>query len=200
MTVAIARGGLHELRMRNRILAGLISLPVACGGPKPAAQAPAPEPVAPSAAPAASASAPAPSPSETASAHPAEAPPATLAPTKPWAELSHDERIAHMKTVVVPHMKAIFQSGPVADHYKEFGCTVCHGPGAKQGKFTMPSGALPKLDARNGFRAHMEKTPEVTKWMMQTVLPEMAKTLGQEPFDPATKSGFACSRCHEIKH
>jgi hypothetical protein len=169
-----------------------------CGGAQPAADTPEPAPTQAEPAPAAPAEAAA---AEPAPAAAAEAPAAekSLAPAKPWAELGRDERIAHMKNVVVPHMKPLFQASPEAEHFKEFGCSTCHGPGAKEGKFEMPSAALPKLDAKDGFKVHMDKDPEMTKWMMSTVLPEMAKTLGQTPYDPKTNSGFMCGDCHQLK-
>jgi len=185
--------------MRHLLVASIVSLFVACGGAQPAADAPAPaEPAAE----------PAPAPATTeapaAEAAPAEAPaqaePAkNLAPEKPWAELGKEARIAHMKNVVVPHMKPLFQASPEAEHFKEFGCVTCHGQSAKQGKFTMPNPELPKLDAKDGFKSHMDKDPAMTKWMMETVLPEMAKTLGTTPYDPATKSGMMCAACHVLK-
>jgi hypothetical protein len=63
----------------------------------------------------------------------------------------------------------------------------------------MPNPALPKLNPKDGFKAHMDKDPEMTKFMMEQVLPEMAKALGTTPFDPATKSGMMCGACHLIK-
>ena len=182
--------------MRYLLVASVISLIAACGGAQPPAEAPADAPAEAAAAPAASEAPPAEAP-------PAEAapqsPPTSLAPAKPWADLGRDERIAHMKSVVVPHMKALFQASPEAADFKEFGCTTCHGPGAKEGKFNMPNPALPKLDPKDGFKVHMDKEPEMTKFMMESVLPEMAKTLGTTPFDPQTKSGMMCGACHLIK-
>jgi hypothetical protein len=35
--------------------------------------------------------------------------------------------------------------------------------------------------------------------MMETVVPEMAKTLGSTPFDPKTKTGVGCMTCHNVK-
>ena len=99
----------------------------------------------------------------------------------------------------MPHMKPLFQASPEAEHFKEFGCSTCHGPGAKEGKFDMPTGALPPLTAKDGFKVHKDKDPEMTKWMMETVVPEMAKTLGSTPFDPKTKTGVGCMTCHNVK-
>ncbi|HVJ17132.1 MAG TPA: hypothetical protein VM686_16945 [Polyangiaceae bacterium] len=179
--------------MRHAFFATLVLVAVGCGGAQPAADSPAPaEPAAAPATEAPAAEAPA------AEAPAAEAPAAeaapSLAPTKPWADLNRDERIGHMKNVVVPHMKELFQASPEPEHFKEFGCSTCHGKGAKEGKFTMPNAELPVLDFKK-----MNKDAPMTKWMMETVVPEMAKTLGTTPFDPATKSGLGCMACHQIK-
>jgi mono/diheme cytochrome c family protein len=176
--------------MRHVLFASMISFTVACGGSQPAADSPAEAPAEPAAA----------DPSDApAGETPAVSAPSTLAPQKPWAELGKDERVAHMKNVVVPHMKALFQASPEAEEFKDFNCATCHGAGAKEGTFAMTNPALPKLDPKDSFKVHMDKDPEMTNWMMQTVLPEMAKTLGTTPFDPNTNSGMQCGACHEIK-
>jgi hypothetical protein len=181
--------------MRYVLLVSLLSMVAACGGSQPAPDAPPP-----AAEPSATTE---PAPAAPAEAPAAQAPPTdagkSLAPAKPWADLSKDERVAHMKTVVVPHMKPLFQASPDADDFKDFSCGTCHGPSAKQGNFDMPNPALPKLDPKDGFKVHMDKDPGMTKFMMETVLPEMAKTLGMTPYDPKTNSGFSCGACHEIK-
>src|SRR5512134_633641 len=138
--------------MRHTLVASILSLLVACGGAQPAADSPTPaEPAAePGATEAPGAEA---APSQAAPG----GPPSSIAPQKPWADLSRDERLAHMKNVVVPHMKPLFQASPEGADFKEFGCATCHGAGAKDGKFTMPNADLPKLDPKDGFKAHMDK-------------------------------------------
>lgn len=105
--------------------------------------------------------------------------------------LPMNERGKFMKTVIVPKMTAVFQAFDSA-HFAKVGCVTCHGPGAKEGKFEMPSPALPKLDFSN-------KDPKVQRWnafMKTKVVPTMAAALGEEPYDPATKKGFGCLDCH----
>ena len=43
------------------------------------------------------------------------------------------------------------------------------------------------------------KKPEIVKFMSEKVVPDMANALGEKPFDPATKQGFGCAGCHEVK-
>ena len=61
----------------------------------------------------------------------------------------------------------------------------------------MPSPALPKLPPNGDFAALMEKKPKVMEFMMQKVVPEMAGTIGMQPFDPKTGEGFGCYGCHQ---
>ena len=117
--------------------------------------------------------------------------------------MSKDQKIEHMKEAVMPKMGELFGSFD-GDRYAKITCATCHGPGAKEGKFEMPSAALPKLTMPTGdgepFAEEMKAHPEVTKFMMQQVTPEMVKLLpGVEPYDPATQKGFGCFGCHTPK-
>jgi hypothetical protein len=177
----------------------------ACGGGQPEAAAPsnpsatasasaAPEapaasaPAAPSAAPAAS------------SAASAEA----AAPSGPpgpgdWDKWSHDQKLAYMKTAVLPKMGGLFHDFD-AKRYAEPKCVLCHGSGAKDGSFKMPNPELPKLDLTPAAMTALKaKKPAVLDFMMNKVKPEMAKLLGEPEFDMKTKTGFGCLNCHTPK-
>jgi mono/diheme cytochrome c family protein len=108
-------------------------------------------------------------------------------------DMSAPQKMKHMKEVVAPTMAKVFQEAN-ADEYANFNCANCHGPGAKQGDFKMPTTALPALD-----KEEMDEHPEVTKFMMERVVPEMAKLLGEEPYNPETQTGFGCYNCHTKK-
>jgi hypothetical protein len=160
--------------------------PPSAPAPAPAAEAP---PPAPSAAPAPAAETPPPAAPE------AAAPPA--APTIDWAGMSRDQKLEHMKTIVMPKSKELF----AAFDAKEFGnmkCPTCHGDGAKNQTFKMPNPKLPKLSYTDHFKKHMDKKPEETKFMMEKVVPEVAAMLGMQPFDPKTQKGFGCANCHIV--
>lgn len=168
----------------------------ACGGTQPPPEAPVTEPSAAAApaapAPEADAGAPA---EETGAAETAEA----GAPAQPmWADLKgKDQKKAFMKHVVLPKMKAVFQDFD-AKKFKKVTCVTCHGKGAMHGKFDMPNPKLPKLDPANKFAKEMKKKPRITKFMMKTVEPTMASLLGMKPYDPKTKKGFGCFKCHTM--
>lgn len=95
------------------------------------------------------------------------------------------EQLKFMKDVVAPTMAKRFQAVD-AERYADFGCVTCHGPGAKDGDFDMPNEALPKLP--EDMEPLMKEEPEMMKFMIETVKPEMAKLLGEDDFN--------CFDCH----
>ncbi len=115
-----------------------------------------------------------------------------------WHTMSREQRMTHMKKVVMPKMSALFQSYS-AEEFKDMNCGTCHGPGAKQGNFEMPTASLPKLNPADHFAKHQGKTAEMTKFMMEKVVPQMAAIQGEAPFDPATQKGFGCFECHMME-
>ena len=115
-----------------------------------------------------------------------------------WADLSMDDKKKRMMDVVVPTMTGHFQ-GVNAERYAEFNCVTCHGPGAKEGEFAMPSPSLPKLPPNGDFAKLFEAKPDVSKFMAEVVTPEMAKMLDVAPYDPKTNEGFGCYGCHQAE-
>jgi hypothetical protein len=170
---------------------------LACGGGQ---HEPAP-PATPSGAPAASA-APVASATPTASAAPsATAPAGPAAPPKDgeWDTWSHDQKLAYMKSTVLPKMGPLFHEvDPKA--YAEPKCVLCHGSGAKDATFKMPNPDLPKLDLTPaGMKQLREKKPAMVEFMSKTVVPTMAALVGEKPYDPKTQKGFGCLECHTKK-
>lgn len=108
--------------------------------------------------------------------------------------LDKKQRIDFMKKEIMPKMTEVFQAFD-AKHFAKVTCITCHGPGAKDDKFEMPTASLPKLD-------FSKKDPKHEKWnefMGQKVVPTMATALGRKPYDRATKTGFGCLSCHMKK-
>ncbi|MCC6901852.1 MAG: hypothetical protein IT377_22975 [Polyangiaceae bacterium] len=171
------------------MVGAVLGAAVACGGSTPPPEAGGTEPVA-------TTQGEAPKPEE---AKPEEKKPEEKKPeeaAKPaWKDMSHDQKVELMKTVVMPKMGEVFKAFD-AKKYAEITCATCHGAGAKEGKFQMPNAKLPKLDSKDGFAKHMKKNEKVTKFMMEKVTGEMAAALGVPAFNPETKQGFGCGGCH----
>jgi hypothetical protein len=177
----------------------------ACGGgqaeptqpsnPSGSSSAPSASAPAESAAPSASQAAPA------ASATPAAS--ASAAPAGPpgpgdWAKWSHDQKLAYMKSDVMPKMAKTFHDYD-AKKYDEPKCVLCHGAGVKDGSFTMPNPDLPKLDLTPaGFAKMQKKKPKVVEFMIKDVEHGVAGLLGEDPYDPKTGKGFGCAGCHTV--
>ncbi len=122
--------------------------------------------------------------------------PAAPPPAPAFKDLNDAQKAEFMKTAVVPKMSELFK-GFDEKHYKDgVSCVTCHGPNAKKGEFKMPNPKLPKIAS---FEAVQKKHPEAVKFMAEQVVPEMSKLLSETPFDPATKTGFGCMRCHTAK-
>ena len=128
------------------------------------------------------------------SASAAAAPPAATPPAGVgWQDdFTTDQAVAFMKANVVPHLGPVFQAAN-AKRYADFGCKTCHGPNGKP-----PTEFLPHLTVQNGKMTAFVQHPDVSKFMAERVVPEMASALGKQPYDPATKVGFGCPGCHVV--
>lgn len=133
----------------------------------------------------------------------ATAPASTSAPAtssapakKAWKDLTHDEKMAVMRSDVMPQMSKKFQEFD-AKEFGKFECATCHGKGGQKANFKMPNPELPKLNPENNFAAHKKDQ----KWLdfMFQITPQMAGILNAAPWDPATKTGFGCFSCHTMK-
>ncbi len=118
-----------------------------------------------------------------------EAPSDTGSTALTWQEMDFDQRTAYMASDVLPAMQEAF-----AEHDPErFGtitCATCHGSGAEDGSFAMPSDALVPIDVND-----YPVGPDVT-FMETVVVPQVAALLDMEPFNPETFEGFGCFGCH----
>ncbi|MGA2450865.1 MAG: hypothetical protein ABTD50_19545 [Polyangiaceae bacterium] len=122
--------------------------------------------------------------------------PAASAPTpsgETWSnDWPKDQQIAFMKKNVAPRLGKVFKAQDAA-HYADFSCKTCHGPAYKN-----PHDFLPKLTLKDGKLTAFAEKPEISKFMAQSVVPEMAAAMGEPPFDPKTQKGFGCGGCHTI--
>ena len=122
------------------------------------------------------------------------------APVAPghWSTLNERQRIDYMKAHVMPVMGQLFK-GYDPSYYDDPTCVLCHGKRALDGDFSMPNSSLPKLTTDGTFAKEKADEPEMTRFMMEKVVPAMVQALKVEPYDPATERGFGCFRCHTPK-
>jgi len=111
-----------------------------------------------------------------------------------WSDsMPKEQQAAFMKAKVMPKMKPVFE-GHDATKYANANCATCHGP-----KYQNPHEFLPKLTFKDGNITAFAEKPEISKWMAEKVVPEMAAAMGEKPFDPETKTGFGCGGCHTVE-
>lgn len=117
-----------------------------------------------------------------------------------YEEMNFEQREVFMNDVVLPKMKEIFVKFDAK--YESMSCATCHGDGATDGSFAMPSPQVPMLPSEEDFGEYM-KDPEHARWaqfMLDEVWPQMADLLQVPMFDPATNTpGFSCSNCHRVE-
>jgi len=112
-----------------------------------------------------------------------------------WKDMTGSQKAVFMEKQVVPKMGGVFsQFDP--KQFEKVTCKTCHGARAKSGDFKMPNPDLPKLSTAGGFKKHLDAKPEMTKFMMEKVVPDMAGILGMPPYNPETHQGFGCFGCH----
>jgi hypothetical protein len=114
-----------------------------------------------------------------------------------WSAMDRDTRLSYMGLVVLPTMKDAFQ-GHDAAAFGGFRCQACHGDGFDKPPidFRMPNPTLPPLSAADPVGSGKALDPATAQFMIDTVVPTMARLLDEEPYNPATGKGFGCFRCH----
>lgn len=124
----------------------------------------------------------------------AKAPPG--APDVKWADKDFKQKKEWMGIEVLPKMKAIFKEYDEAQ-FKGFGCDTCHGADGQDKNYAMPTDSIYPLPKDDPIKAAMEYDEAVTKFMIDKVVPDMAKMLDEEPYDPKTGQGtVGCMTCH----
>jgi hypothetical protein len=114
------------------------------------------------------------------------------APGTAWSEKTDAQKLGFMAAVVHPRMEKLF-----SDHdssYKgSFTCETCHGENAEMIDYAMPPESLYALPKDNPIEESMEYDADVTKFMQESVVPELGKMLDQGE-GPRTK--VDCFSCH----
>ena len=105
-----------------------------------------------------------------------------------WQDMDFDARLTYMTDVVVPTIQPEFEAYDA--RFADMTCATCHGTGASDGSFSMPSDVLFPIDFANF------PTGDGADFMLETVTPMMVDLLDEEPFDADTGGGFGCLGCH----
>ena len=118
-----------------------------------------------------------------------------------YQDMSFEQREAFMGNVVLPQMTEIFVTFEAK--FEGMDCKTCHGDGATDGSFAMPSPQIAVLPATEEAFAEYVKDPEHARWsqfMIDQVWPQMASLLQVAKFDPASNpGGFSCHNCHTVE-
>jgi hypothetical protein len=118
-------------------------------------------------------------------------------PATGWPGMNGAERQAYMRSTVLPRIRELFVSFDPA-RYESMGCETCHGDGAAEGSFRMPSARLLRLpDSPDGFKRLAAEKPAMCQFMLTRVKPAMAALLGMPERGPDNRDGFGCQHCHK---
>lgn len=117
-----------------------------------------------------------------------------------YADMNFEQRSAFMYEVVLPEMKKTFVA--FDPKFETMTCATCHGSGATDGTYAMPSSDVPRLPTEEDFPKWMED-PENARWgqwMIDVVWPQMADLLQVPVFDhEKNPNGFSCANCHKVE-
>lgn len=117
---------------------------------------------------------------------------------KTYPEMDFEQRRAYMTEVVLPELRTTFVAFDPA--YADMTCATCHGAGAADGTYAMPTADLPILPGEEDFPGVVAADPEYARWatfMVDDVWPQMADLLDMPMYDPADDpDGFSCANCH----
>jgi hypothetical protein len=112
-----------------------------------------------------------------------------------WAEMDREQRKAHMAAVVVPRAGEVFRAWR-PERFSRIDCTLCHGQGAVNGDFSMPTDHLPRLSGDFLLGPEFANHPDTTRLKLNRLVPDMADALGVKSFSLITRRGFGCYSCH----
>jgi hypothetical protein len=116
------------------------------------------------------------------------------APNVAWKDKTHKQRQEFMGIYVMPKMKDAFKSYD-AKQFGTFKCETCHGKRMKEVNYHMPNTGIYPLNSADPVKGAMEYDEKMTKFMQDTVVPQMAELIG-EPVGGKGKAGFFCMECH----
>ena len=112
-----------------------------------------------------------------------------------WDDMDISQRKRHMQQAVLPVAVSVFSSWR-PERYARVDCTLCHGKGAREERFDMPTDHLPRLSGALLLGPEFSAHPETTRLKLNELVPRMAEALGKKPFSLLTRRGFGCYSCH----
>ena len=112
-----------------------------------------------------------------------------------WVEMSIPQKQAHMAQVVLPRATEIFRAWRPT-RFNEIDCTLCHGQGAAEGAYRMPTEHLPRLSGEVLLGPEFKSDPDTTRLKLDRLVPMMSDALGVTSFSVITRRGFGCYSCH----
>lgn len=119
-------------------------------------------------------------------------------PATPWHDMTHEQQVDWMVSNVLPIAAEDFAHYD-ADRYSAVTCATCHGQNAAAVDYELPTTEIPALPTPGTPNwERMSQTPAFT-FMHDVVTPTMATLVGEEPYNPATNSGFGCFECHTMR-
>ncbi len=117
-----------------------------------------------------------------------------------WKDMSFEQRYEYMEDIVLPEMKKTFVAFDAK--FENMSCATCHGDGAVNGTYAMPSPQIPVLPGTEKAFIEYAKDPEIGRWstwMYEKVVPQTADLLQVERYDGNTHTGeFSCYNCHTL--
>lgn len=135
-------------------------------------------------------------PSVQSSADPSAASDGFGAAETPWKDKTRLERTDWMGLEVFPKMKMAFGEFD-GESFGDFECQTCHGRNMLGVNFRMPS-EIYALSASDPVGDAEEYDADMAGFMVNIVVPEMAKLLDTSPYDPETQQGLSCFACHPV--
>lgn len=116
-----------------------------------------------------------------------------------YEDMTFEQREAFMTEVVMPKMQETFVA--FDPKFAVLSCATCHGKGATDGTYSMPSSEVAPLpSSEEAFFEKFEDDPEFARWsqfMLEKVYPQMGDLLQVPMYDPMKQpDGFSCSNCH----
>lgn len=117
------------------------------------------------------------------------------AESTPWSKKTREQRMDWMGLEVFPKMRAAFTEHD-AQKFSSFACQTCHGTDMEIVDFKMPNDKIFALSKTDTIAKARDYDANMTQFMAERVVPDMAQLLDTKPYDPETNTGFGCFNCH----